>query len=285
METNKVWHTKRKGLVWFLSILLSVSLFLGGLQLGMILQMNTWEHWRPNYAKEDISQLIVKEALTEEDYRLLYRQTGLTRLGVDGLRNKGNAKRILEVQESYFETAELEVLNFTMFTNIDYIDHSIVFGDLQEGDIVVSACTYVSGFRFGHSALVVDGENEIILECYSLGTYSKLERLGVSMGSLANAMVLRPKLDESVRRNVADRAASELLGIPYFMFTGVFSPKYTERLERTQCTHIIWYAYKKYAGVDLDGNGGLVVKPRDIFRSEQMELVQVYGFNPETLWN
>ncbi len=285
METNKERSTKRRGLIWFLSILLAVSLLLCGLQLGTVIEMNTWEHWRPNYAKEDISQLIVKEELTEDDYKLLYRQTGLTKLGVDSLRDKGNAKRILEVQESYFATAELEVTNFTVCTNIDYIDHNIVFGDLHEGDIIISACTYVSGFRFGHSALVVDGDNEIILECYSPGTYSKLANLGLSMGNLANAMVLRPKLDKSVRRKVADRAASELLGIPYFMFAGVFTPKYTETLERTQCTHIIWYAYKKYAGVDLDGNGGLVVKPRDIFRSEQMELVQVYGFNPETLWN
>ena len=59
METNKERRTKRRGLIWFLSILLAVSLLLCGLQLGTVIEMNTWEHWRPNYAKEDISQLIV----------------------------------------------------------------------------------------------------------------------------------------------------------------------------------------------------------------------------------
>ena len=68
MEINKERRTKRRGLIWFLSILLAVSLLLCGLQLGTVIEMNTWEHWRPNYAKEDISQLIVKEELTEESY-------------------------------------------------------------------------------------------------------------------------------------------------------------------------------------------------------------------------
>ena len=45
----------------------------------------------------------------------------------------------------------------------------------------------------------------------------------------------------------------------------------------------MWYAYKQF-GVDLDANGGCVVKPRDMANSEYMQVVQVFGFDPEKVW-
>lgn len=44
----------------------------------------------------------------------------------------------------------------------------------------------------------------------------------------------------------------------------------------------IWcgQAYRA-AGIDLDSNGGWLVTPKDIAYSEELELVQAYGFDPE----
>ena len=84
---------------------------------------------------------------------------------------------------------------------------------------------------------------------------------------------------------MALRAKEELVGIPYSIAAGVLSPKYAEQLQSTQCAHIVWYAYQKYANIDLDANGGWVVTPQDIFLSDQVEVVQYYGFDPDKLWS
>ena len=74
-----------------------------------------------------------------------------------------------------------------------------------------------------------------------------------------------------------------MLGVPYRLTTGVFSKKSPRNLKTSQCAHFVWYAYKKF-GIDLDSNGGKVVKPQDIALSDKVELVQAYGFNLDTLW-
>ncbi len=276
---------RRLWLTWILAVVLFVSTVLGGLQLGAIITMKTWEHWTPNYEKQDLGPILAKQTLTDEDYAVLYRQTGLTKLGVDGLLQAGNVGRIYRIQDVFFTPAELDILQYTLFTYIEYMQQSLVFANLEPGDIVVSASTYVSGFRYGHGALVVDGERMLMLESFAPGTLSEISNLQLSMGNLANVIVLRPKCPKAIREEVARRAKTELLKVPYSMFAGIFTPKYTEELKSTQCTHLVWYAYKKYAGLDLDANGGAVVKPQDIFLSDQVEVVQFYGFNPDTLWS
>ncbi|MBQ8375242.1 MAG: hypothetical protein IJX98_06715 [Clostridia bacterium] len=224
-----------------------------------------------------------KETRSEEDYALLYRQTGLTKIGIDGLLEEENIKRILNIQENYF--AENEVISKAMGygTYIEYVDDPIPLAKLENGDILVSACTFLSFFRFGHSALVVDGEFRQLLESYSYGVPSKVSSIA-SMNDLSTLMVLRPKCDEQTRERVVEYAKKELTGLPYDFFVGFFSEKYPETIKSTHCTHILWYAYKKF-GIDLDSNGGGIVKPQDIANSDQLELVQVYGFDPQTLWS
>ena len=73
-----------------LAIALAVFIFfvgavLGGLQLGVVWADASWEHWYPDYEKQDISAILQKDTLTDADYDLLYAQTGLTKLGIDGL--------------------------------------------------------------------------------------------------------------------------------------------------------------------------------------------------------
>ena len=286
MERRRDKEARRRiWLTWILAIVLFVSLALGALQLGAIVTMKTWEHWTPNYAKEDLQPILQKETLTEEDYEFLRLQTGLTKLGIDGLVAKGNYGRIYEIQNIFFTPPIVRIQRYTGMTYIECMQQYITFANLEDGDIVLSATTYVSGFRHGHAALVVDGERMLMLESFAPGTVSEISNLKTSMGNLANIIVLRPKCSKEVRVEVARRAKMELLGIPYSIVTGVLSPKYTEQLQATQCAHLVWYAYKKYSGLDLDGNGGGVVKPQDIFLSDQVEVVQFYGFNPDRLWS
>ena len=277
-EVCRIWLT------WVLTIVLVVSALLAMLQLGAVYTMKTWRHWTPNYAKANLQPILEKQTLTEEDYAILRRQTGLTKIGVDGLVESGNIGRIYALQDLFFTPPELEIAHYTVFTYVEYMRQSLIFANLEEGDIVLSATTYTSGFRHGHAALVVDDAYPLILESYAPGMLSGVSSLQSSMGKMANVIVLRPKCDKVIRDEVARRAKAELVGLPFSITVGVFSPKFADELQTTQCAHLVWYAYKKYANIDLDGNGGAVITPRDLFLSDQVEVVQFYGFDPDRLW-
>jgi len=97
-------------------------------------------------------------------------------------------------------------------------------------------------------------------------------------------MILRPNpelISASTVKNIVDFAAKNLTGIPYEGFAGVLTDK--NEIKKTQCAHIVWYAFKQF-GIDLDSNGGLLVTPYDICNSEHLELVQVFGFDKDKLW-
>ena len=221
--------------------------------------------------------------LSQEDYETLYRQTGVTKLGVDEMRADGTTQQLLTVQDAFFGDFQVVLQKFGAFTYVEYGSKDIPVIPLKNGDILLSATTYCSFFRFGHSAMVVDAQNYRIIESFTPGTYSQLSPYS-SLTGLANLIVVRPKCDASVREQAAKFARERLLGIPYSLTAGIFSPKYTEAIPtETHCTHVVWYAYKKF-GIDLDSNGGLVVKPQDIARSQQVEVLQVFGFDLEKLW-
>ena len=97
-------------------------------------------------------------------------------------------------------------------------------------------------------------------------------------------MVLRVKAEESLRAQVAEYAKTKMLGVPYLATVGIFSKKFdTKKLTASHCSHLVWYAYKKF-GIDLDSTGGAVVTPQDMANSSRVEVVQIYGFDPQKLW-
>ena len=112
MAKNKIeekGNKKRKKLAVCIaaSALSFVLAVMGVLQLGCVYTKNTWEAYRPDYEKTDISSILAKQTLAEEDYELLYRQTGLTKLGIDGYLAKGDKQGILDTQEFFFEDYEV----------------------------------------------------------------------------------------------------------------------------------------------------------------------------------
>ena len=266
-----------------MAVLIFVVAVFSALGIGTWASANLWKLWRPSYEKVDISAILQKTVLSDDDYEMLYRQTGVTKVGVDEMRADGTANQLKTIQDAFFGEFQVNPQKFGPFTYVEYGSRDIPTLPLKNGDILLSATTYCAFFRFGHSAMVVDAQNYRIIESFTPGTYSQLSPYS-SLTGLANLIVVRPKCDASVRAQAAKFAKEQLLGIPYSLTVGIFSPKYTEEIPKeTQCTHVVWYAYKKF-GVDLDSNGGLVVKPQDIARSDQVEVLQVFGFDPERLW-
>ena len=274
---------KKRKLCITLAVLAFLASVFGVLQLGCVYTANTWSAFRPDYAKVDLTELLNKSALTEADYELLYRQTGLTKLGIDGYLAKGDKEGILKTQAFFFEDYEVITDCFNIFTYDETIRANAPMAELKAGDILVTSTTRVSWWRYGHAALVVNGENGALVESIAPGMDSKVNYAS-SFSNLANFLILRPKADESIKQAVANYAIDYLIGIPYGLTVGVLSKKYPETLKRTQCAHLVWYAYMKH-GINLDSNGGSVVKPQDMALSSRVELVQAYGFDLDTLWS
>ena len=284
MQATSKAKTKRKWLAIFLAIFFFILSVFGILQLGCVYTEKTWEHWYPNYEKRDITSILDKSELTNEDYDFLYRQTGLTRLAIDGMRLSAEGKnRILNIQNVFFTRYKITNNMFNLFTYTEEIDGFTTLCDLKDGDILVTATTRVSWWRYGHAAIVVDGETGLIAESISPGTKSRTDSAS-TFSYLANFIVLRPRIDDEVKSQIANYVKTEMLDVPYRLTTGILSKKYKEKLTHSQCAHFVWYAYKKW-GVDLDSNGGGLVKPQDIALSDKVDVVQVYGFDLDKLWS
>lgn len=52
----------------------------------------TYAHYRPEYKQIDLLPMLQKDELTEEEYSILFRQTGLARAGIDELRAGGGRR-------------------------------------------------------------------------------------------------------------------------------------------------------------------------------------------------
>lgn len=294
VNTDEMRRKKRKR-IWITIacvvcsfVLLAVGV-LSAFQIGCWHNQNTLRFWTPDYEQVDISSLLTKETLTEEEYDLLYRQTGVTKIGIDDMRTSFTGRQnLLSIQKNFFRDYEEYSRMFGPFTYTEEIEYSSsaelpVVADMQDGDILVSTSMYFSWWRFGHSALVVDGDGKRILEALEPGYTSETSSVN-TFRFRANFILLRPKVDEEIKAQVVEYAKTELLGLDYSFMVGLLSKKYNGKTpDKSQCAHIVWLAYKQF-GIDLDSNGGKIVTPHDMYKSEYMEVVQVFGLDLDKLW-
>ncbi len=239
----------------------------------------------PTEEKIGIESLLRKQTLSEEDYALLYRQTGLTKIGIDRARTRGEGGivGILSVQACRFTEYEVEHDVFAPLMCTDYLADGkrAVVGFLEDGDILITSSTHFSAFRMGHAGIVTDAERGEVLQATAYGQTSRIGTVG-DFTNRMNFMILRPKADAATRKAVASYARENLHEIPYHAFAGIFTDKNTIAVG-TQCAHLVWYAYAAAAGIDLCDHA--LVLPYDLATSDKAEVVQVFGFDQKTLWS
>lgn len=237
------------------------------------------EYVKPAYAATDISGILEKSSLSDADYETLYRQTGLTKIGVDRCMARGSEgiARIKSIQSDLFCDYAVDTDRFAPFCSAYRTGMRAACCYLENGDILVTSSTHIAGFPAGHAGLVTDADRGEALQAVS---YFAESRLGSARDFTCrlNFMVLEPCAPDGVREEVVRYAKSNLLGKKYGVFTG------KRECGRTQCAHLIWYAYNRL-GIDLDGNGGLFVTPKNIANSPCVRVVQVFGFDLDKLWN
>lgn len=273
---------KRKSVKIISLILAVIVILLIVLQVGTVISTR-WKAFEPDYEMKDISPILNKDVLLDDDYRILFDQTGLGKLGIDGLLKENGKQKILAIQKQFFKRQEYEFFSFAPF--MGYMkrcgesEGSAKFAILENGDILYSPSTFLSFIRMGHSAIVTNADSEQIVQASGYGIPSKTLSAHSVFVRPAFA-ILRVKTSETTRNEVAEYVLNELMGIDYDIFAGIFGEKARENLTTTHCSHIIWYAYEKF-GIDIDYNGGKIVTPDDILKSNKVSVVQLYGMNPK----
>lgn len=262
--------------------------------------------WLPDYemlSEDELKAIYDKEILDEADYKLLFKQTGLTKIGIDRARGQSNGwARVLSIQQSYFTERSVKSAEYVPLVCTDYLEGeraSIIY--LERGDILISSSTHFSGFRIGHAAIVTDGALGKVYQSNQVGVANGYSNAAAMFATRTNFMVVRIKPehfsenridDESYRDNL-DRATeyieTQFTEVPYSVFTGVFTKK--DGMRATMCSHLLWYGFKHFDDVnggrfnlDLDSNGRLLVMPKNISESPYVELVQTFGFDPEKMY-
>lgn len=261
--------------------------------------------WTPGYARlsEDNLRNLYETADTDEEFQILFEQTGLTKIGIERARErKFGWLRVKQIHENYFTPREAVNDYYCPLICTDFINEPSKEIYLEKGDILITSSTHFSGFRIGHSGIVADPENEFpVWQASQVGESNGYATVDDGFTSRINFMVVRIKPEvfgaESARdekyikamEDVADYIVNDLKDSKYTPFTGVFTNK--NNAKYTSCSHLLWYGFLHFddknggqRNVDLDPNGGLLVTPKDISRSPYVELVQTFGFDPDKMY-
>ena len=274
---------KLRKAIKIISIIIA-SLVLAAVLMGLTTIMShSKRRWKPDYEMVELDEILNKAEFSDEDYQILFDQTGLTKIGVDRVVETFGKNKLKEYQDSYYKDRPVEHLWISPVTCYDQFEKPIPFSPLEDGDILISDTTHLSFWHCGHAELVVNGMfNRTI---YSMG-YGSPTEVGYCYDFFQrlNFIILRPKLDKETIHQITEYAINNLQGIPYQATIGYFNKKFPDKLKTTNCSHLVWYAYKKF-GIDIDTNGGPGAYPYDLIDLEHFEIVQVFGFHPDKLWS
>ncbi len=269
-------------------IVLAAAIFLGG-----------WTYFDYRLAAEapstdffDLTEVLNKETLTEEDFNLIFTQTGLGKPAVSELlksKNFADEIKLFQKQKMAPFSYEQTFIFFPTTTAEQLCNEAgnprtLKLPPLQTGDILITRSTKTLLYRHGHAGLVLDEEGHT-LESLMIGSDSMVLSTDY-WTSYPALMILRPKdLGAEEKQVITDFGRGKMRGIPYNLLTGLLKKdkKDMETVDGTHCSHLVWQCYKN-AGIDLDSDGGFLVSPHDIANSDALELVFSFGFGEKGTW-
>ncbi len=249
---------------------------------------------RPDYEKSDISDILKKELLNDDDYKELFYQTGLGKVAIDEiLKDKVSGKQnILQFQEDFFKKHNILCERIAIIVSQESIvneEGNPMYGfnlaPYENGYILLTKATHSLGWRHGHAGIVTDAKNQETLEAVLLGTDTMLQDINKWRVYPSFMMLKLKDTSQETLDEIAEFAKNNMLSIPYGLTVGLSSKKNPEpdNIKTTQCSHVVWYPLMQF-GYDTDSDGTWLVTPKDIANSDLFEIVQIYGVNPEEIW-
>jgi hypothetical protein len=275
-------------------------------------------HFYPTYDQIDLSTVIHEtiEAdqgvaagrisiadLSPEDYNVLLFQTGLGKPGVDEVLKSeaGSIELVLDrfktYQKNFFAPVEVICRQIGIITYDETLTNEeddpikgFDIVDLKIGDVLISKSTHSTGWRHGHGAIVIDAKNKMVMEAALWGYNSQIQKTE-RWRYYPTFMLLRLKSSleggtssDEIAIKASKLAEKYMNDVPYGLLTGMFNKNPApEQMNKTQCAYLVWYPYMQ-TGYDLDSDGGWLVTPYDIANSDLLEVVQIYGVDPEQIW-
>ncbi len=240
---------------------------------------------RDDFTWETVQEKIDnKTALIDDDYQVIFEQSGLGKPAVDSLLAENEADKINEYRDYYLLDKEFYCYRKGVFACHERMTDANgerifnpQFADLQKGDIIVTLSIHSLGWRHGHATIITDAENGKGVQAVMVGEKSNNTFVS-SWTKYPLVAVLRPKnVSESVRNDAGQFAQDNLRGIYYSLFGGIVTGRNMKKTPlTTQCAHLVWYAYMA-CGVDIAPKSGRIITPKDFLQSENLEIVQVYG--------
>lgn len=231
--------------------------------------------------KVDMTEIIGRESLSEEDLMTIFSQCGVSPFAARELIEEGEEERLFTLQKMYFTKPEFErrYIAFPVTAEEKNVEQITPLVNLKKGDILVSFSTHTLNWRHGHCAIVTDGKGTI-LEHLSVGNTSCFSKAS-KWGKYPAFLVLRHK-DEAQASFAADYAKENLENIDYNILAGIVNKDKSDdkEIDGSHCSHLVWQAYKA-AGADIDSDKGIFVTPSDIAMSGDLEIVQIFGIDTE----
>lgn len=244
-------------------------------------QTEPYVYFPSPYRRIDIAMLAEKDTLKEDEYRILFSQTGLSRRAIETIPAERRKEILQYAQETFFNMplitcSKSGIVSWEEQNEGEYLPEFI---GLEEGDILLSFCCHTFGWRNGHAAIVVDAERGTTLEAVMMGEDTCLQNVS-KWRYYPSFLVLRLKGQPlEVRKKIARYACRTMEGVPYGFSADLFEHfGFGEKIRNTDCSHLIWKVYKEF-GFDLDSDGGFFVTPQDIAESSLLEVIQVYGID------
>lgn len=244
-------------------------------------QTEPYVYFASPYQRIDIASLAEKAALEEDEYRILFSQTGLSRRAIETIPSERSKDILLYAQEAFFSAPRITcgksgIVSWEEQNEGDCLPDFI---SLEEGDILLSFCCHTFGWRNGHAAIVINAKEGTTLEAVMIGEDACLQNVR-KWRYYPSFLVLRLKGQPlEVRKKIARYAYDTMEGVPYGFSADLLEHfGLGEKIRNTDCSHLIWKVYKEF-GFDLDSDGGFFVTPQDIAESSLLEVIQVYGID------
>lgn len=272
-EKAKLFKTKKIIIICIAVIILFVIQYIHN---------DSTAYYKPDYPMEDISYIIDKDKLTDDDLDGIFKNTGVSPEAARELIGNNGKNTLKTLNKLYFGNLSFDKSYIAFPVTANELNNEALtpLVPLKKGDVLVTFNTHTLSWRHGHSAIVVDDSGDVILEHMSVGHKSKLT-LSKRWGIYPGFLVLRHK-DSEISSKAADYAKKELTGIDYNIFAD-FSDSHHKAdsvSDSSHCAHIVWKAYS-HVGCDIDGDGGTIVTPYDISVCNDFYVVQIFGINPE----
>lgn len=307
MKKGKQLSKRIKALIAAAAFVAVLGFTLLGFYIGFWVLHGRLRTWVPDYdilSTEALKAIYDKENLSDDDYQILFKQTGLTKIGIDRAKTqKYGWNKVLSIQHSYFTERGIARYDYAPLVCTEYMDgNPATMIYLERGDIIISSATHFAGFKIGHSAIVTDGITGQIYQSNQVGVANGFDKANDMFANRINFMVVRIKPeyfsengvdDESYRQNldrVAEYISTQFEDVPYSVFTSVFTKK--DSIKTTSCSHLLWYGFMHFDdenggrfNLDLDSNGKVLVMPKNISESPYVELVQTFGFDPDKMYD